>query len=135
MLFTKSISYPRTFDVSSGRTILDDQATSINRCLATILLTGKGELLGDPDFGCTLYEQLFEQYSDNLSSTIKSEIVKAVQKYETRVTVNESDINIDLSEDATDINSFHISIRYMIKNSGRIGETEIISEDGEIRVQ
>lgn len=135
MLFTKSISYPRTFEVTSGRTILDDQTTSINRCLATILLTGKGELLGDPDFGCTLYEQLFNPYSDNLSSTIKSEIVTAIKQYETRVTVTESDIDIDLSEDATDRNAFHISIRYTINNSGRVGETEIISEDGEISVQ
>ena len=135
MLFTKSISYPRTFDVSSGRTILDDQTTSINRCLSTILLTGKGELLGDPDFGCTLYEQLFDQYSDSLISTIKTEIFKAVQKYETRVTVNESDIDIQLSEDATDRNAFHITISYTINNSGRVGITEIISEDGEIRVQ
>ena len=70
MLFKKSIKFPNIFNLTVGNTDLDNKYVSINRCLALLLTTAKGELLGDPDFGCTLYEQLFDPYVDSKKDVI-----------------------------------------------------------------
>lgn len=129
MIYTKSIRYPLTFDTVSGKTELDSTTISINRCIGLILLTGKGELLGDPDFGCRLYEMLFEQYSDVTEREIKTEIVESIRTYEKRITVSENNISITHIED-TDRNAYKITISYVVKNSPKQQETTVYLEEG-----
>lgn len=132
MLYTKSIKYPVTFNLTSGKTDLEGLTTSINRCIALILTSAKGELLGDPDYGSRLYELLFNQYSNDLEDTIKKEIVESISKYETRVKVQESDISIEHIENA-DRNAFKITIKYTVKETNNNYEIVIPLEDGAIR--
>ena len=135
MLNRTSIKHPNTFNLISGKTDLDDKLTSINRCIALILTTAKGELLGDPQFGCTLYEILFDQYSDNLQKLIKSEIINAVSKYESRVSFSEGDITITPFDQNGHINSFTITINYTIKNTTVQSTTSVVLEEGINNVQ
>jgi phage baseplate assembly protein W len=128
VLLTKSIKYPDTFNYVSGKTDLDDDITSINRCLGLLLTTAKMELLGDPEFGCRLYEMLFDQYSDNLETQIKQEICDSIEQFEKRITVMPKDIEITHNED-TDRNSYNIKITYQIKNTTYIRDTLIYIEE------
>lgn len=132
MLFTKSIKYPITFNLTSGKTDFDELVTSINRCVALILTSAKGELLGDPDYGSRLYELLFNQYSDNLQDIIKKEIVESISKYETRITIQDTDITIEQEENA-DRNAFNIHITYTVTDTGNNYETVVSLEGGDIR--
>jgi phage baseplate assembly protein W len=124
MLFKTSIKYPITFNLNSGVTDLDDLTTSINRCIALILTSGKGELLGDPEFGSRLYELLFNQYSDTLESEIKQEIVNSISQFESRVSITENNITIKHVDNA-DRNEFAITISYTIYGTNKTGITEI----------
>ena len=63
MLFKQSLKHPDIFNLISGKVDFDKDFTSINRCIGLILTTGKGELLGDPELVCRLYELLFNQYN------------------------------------------------------------------------
>ena len=128
MLYTKSIKYPNTFDLISGKTQLDEKLVSINKCIALILTSAKGELLCDPDFGSTLYELLFEQYSDNLQKVIKSEIVSCVSKYESRVVFGEENITITQNTDGNR-NSFTITINYTVRNSSAQSTVDVELEE------
>jgi phage baseplate assembly protein W len=130
MLFPKSLSYPITFNINSGQTNLDSDYLSINMCLALLLTTAKNELLGDPDFGCRLYEFLFEQTSESLIEDIKLDIVENIQKFEKRIIVNQNDIEIKHLEN-TDRNTYSITITYTLKNSQRQNTTDIILEERE----
>lgn len=132
MLFKKSIKYPITFNITSGKTDLDNLTTSINKCIGLILTTAKYELLGDPDFGCRLYELLFNQYSNDLEKTIKSEIVQSLTRYEKRITVYETDIEI-VHVDNADRNAFNITITYTINETNKDYETTVYLEDSDIR--
>ena len=129
MLYTSSIKYPNTFDTVSGKTNLDEKLTSINKCIALILTTAKGELLGDPNFGCTLYELLYEQYSENLQQIIKSEIVESLSSYESRITLTSDDITIE-ENNTFGRNSFTITINYTLKNSTVQSTTTVVLEEG-----
>ena len=124
MLFKTTIKYPITFNLVSGVTDLDDLTTSINRCIGLILTTGKGELLGDPDFGCRLYEMLFNQYSEILELQIKEEIIESLDKFESRIKVMQDDITI-VQEDENDRNRFKITITYSINGTDRVSSTDI----------
>lgn len=128
MLFPKSISYPKTFDTDSGITMLDSDYLSINTCLALLLTTAKNELFGDPDFGCRLYEFLFEQASDTLMEDVKLDIVENISKFEKRITVTQNDINIK-HLDNTDRNAYSITITYVLNNSQKKNTTEVILEE------
>ena len=129
MLYTKSIKYTNPFSIQSGKTEVSDGIKSINECIGLILTTAKGELLGDPDFGCTLYEILFEQYSLNTEALIKKEIAESINTYEHRVTVSEQDVNIEESmDDIGHKNRYKITISYMINNTSKINTTSVIVE-------
>lgn len=127
MLFTNSIKFPDIFNIYNGDTQVDSQYTSINRCIGLILTTGKGELLGDPDFGANLYEMLFNLDSETLQEEIKNNIKESVEKYEKRVTLNTEDISISY-----DVNTktYSIHIKYNIRNSDIEYDTYVnISEE------
>lgn len=115
MLFKNSIKFPNIFDLTSGDTNVDKEYTSINRCLALLLTTAKGELLGDPDYGCTLYERLFNGFTPAEQSEIKDDIVDAISKYEKRIVVNTT--NIDIEQIDVEAHKYKISISYKLKNS------------------
>jgi phage baseplate assembly protein W len=115
------------FDLKSGATDIEGFTTSINRCIGLLLTTGKGELLGDPDFGCRLYELLFEQYSAPLEADIKKEISDSIKKFESRVSINPSDITITPVEDP-DKNKYMITIKYDIAGTTRSGSLSFAME-------
>lgn len=122
MLFQKSIKFPNIFNNISGDTDTDSNLLSINRCIALLLTTAKGELLGDPDFGCNLYEMLFQPQTEDLMEEIKTNIIESITKYEKRVTINSTNINIELDRDN---HKCLIHIDYALRNSDVIGDTEI----------
>ena len=115
MLFTNSIKFPNIFNLNSGITSIESQYTSINRCIALILTTAHGELLGDPDFGCGLYEKLFNAYTSNETELIKNDIVDSLTKYEKRITITKEDITIEPTED--DEHKYNIHLTYKLRNS------------------
>lgn len=123
MLFKSSLKFPNMFDLTIGDTNLDNTYTSINRCLALLLTSAKGELLGDPDYGCTLYERLFNNYTITQKDIIISEIIEAINKYEKRITVNNTDINIE--SDPNNDHRYMIHIKYSLKNSDIPSETYV----------
>ena len=129
MLFSKSIRFPSMFDISVGNTAIDEEYISINRCIALILTTAKGELLGDPDYGCTLYEQLFNPYVDSQKDIIILEILNALQKYEKRITVKNSDITIE--RDENDEHTYNIHINYAVRNSDLVNKTIVTIQKGD----
>lgn len=134
MLFKNSFRFPNMFNAITGETMLDTEYTSINRCIALILTTARGELLGDPDFGCTLYEQLFNVHTESLDDIIKTDIVNSLNKYEKRINISKTDIEI--RQDSNNKNAYIIHINYTIKNSNENGSVEVnINQEDSVRYE
>ena len=127
MLFLNSIKFPNIFNLNTGSTDVEKEFTSINRCIALILTTAKGELLMNPDFGCSLYEQLFSPATDDLMEVIKSDILTSLTKYEQRIETSTDRITIQEVESRP--NMYHINIQYNIKNSRLTNETSVIIKE------
>lgn len=121
MLYNTSIKLPYMFSLSNGNTELDTNFESINRSIAFILLTGKGELFGNPDFGSDLKLYQFREITPAVKSLISDEIVKAVTEFEDRIDFNSDDVSIEQIQDR-----LSIKISYSLKNSNLDGNAQVI---------
>jgi phage baseplate assembly protein W len=129
LLFLNSIKFPNIFNVYNGNTDTEKEFTSINRCIALILTTAKRELFMEPDFGCTLYEQLFSPAIEDLLDQVKTDIVTTITKYEKRVETSVDRITIEKVSDTP--TTYHINIAYNIKNSELTNEAVLTVKEDE----
>jgi hypothetical protein len=120
MLYTNSITHPKMFSLTNGNTGLDSLDVSINRSISLILLTAKGEVFGNPEFGSDIRKFLFQNYNDNLKELIIDEIIESVSKWEDRIILSRNDITIEQNDLVLKI---HIS--YTLTNSNIRGDTDV----------
>jgi phage baseplate assembly protein W len=85
---------------------------SIVNSLKNIIFTNKGERPFFPEFGCNIRGLLFENFSQFLAETIKSEIQTAVQNFEPRITT----LNITVKDDS-DNNGFRLHLYFTTINN------------------
>jgi phage baseplate assembly protein W len=121
MLYTTSIRLPKLFSVEEGNTQIDTNFSSINRSIALILLTGKGEFFGHPDFGSDIKKYQFREITSEIIGLLADEIVQSITKYESRVMLTTNDIKIEQVEDRLKIN-----ISYYLRNSNLLGTADVI---------
>ena len=74
--------------------------------IKNLLLTAKGERVMQPNFGSRLRELLFEQYTEDLSSRIQSEIQEAISTW--LPYINISSVNIIQSDEDPNTTSVDI---------------------------
>lgn len=96
-----SIAFPDMFSKDGSRVSLveDHKATFSN--LRLVLLSSKGSLLGDPDFGSLLRRRLFDQNTPILQDLIIDDIYSTIQTFMPQLVVNRNDISV--SSDGVDI--------------------------------
>lgn len=98
---SRCIKHPNTFLLQKGETSLVSDISAVDQSIRLILTTAKGELFGDPDFGCRLYEYMFEFEGEALYSILRREISDNLNKQEPRIYVSED--NIDITEEGVDV--------------------------------
>lgn len=106
----KSIKHPDTFSLVSGDTQLVSKIESINQSIRLILTTAPGELWGEPEYGSHLYEYLYDYSDAVLTRLIQTEISRALNRWEPRILLQESDISVTYEG----VNAY-ILINYQIK--------------------
>lgn len=121
-----TFSFPRMVDLRTRKITLSDTYKSINECLGILLRTRKGELLGDPDYGCNLLERIFMYNGLIVEQLIREDILDAVSKYEPRINMTSNDIIIE-----QDVRTVRIYIQYEIKTSGEINEFNLEITDAD----
>ena len=94
----KSIAFPKMFNESSTKIVSDYDATLSN--LKLLLMSEKGELLGDPYFGVRLKAYFFNQNNKVLKDLLIDEIYNAVSVFMPQLNINRKDIDIIKTERA-----------------------------------
>lgn len=92
---------------------LSEEVAAISNSIRNLLLTKKGSLPGDPDFGSNLWNYLFEPFSTLVELEITSQVVDLLNKYEKRIEVISSDVIYNY-----DYNSIDITIYFRIIFTG-----------------
>lgn len=104
------------FNSQNGKLMLLDGEKSINDCLAMLISTCRGELLGDPNFGTDIKKYLMNYKGEPLYQLVREDIVNAVRNYEKRVALNLS--NVKLSQVENYPNMIYITIFYKDLTTG-----------------
>lgn len=101
-----------TLPLHSGKTGHFNQSKTIREQvysnMKNLILTAKGERLGQPDFGCDVNRIIFEPISESTSDSIEESVRAAVATWLSYVTLQ----NVIVSLDEQDNNKIILSIEY-----------------------
>ncbi len=90
--------------------------------LKNLILTKKGERVMQPEFGCDIWELLFEPIVDDvISSQIESSILNAVEIWLPYINIDK--IIFDYDENDIDSNKINVDIKFSLKSNPTITES------------
>jgi len=98
----------------------DYDAKAISNSLVNIITTRPGWKVLSPEFGCRLDKYLFEPLSEFNAHVIASDILRNLEKFETRV--NFTGVNITPLYDEL---QYYIEINYTIKASSMLNKLQL----------
>ena len=78
--------------------------------IKNLLLTAKGERVMQPDFGSRLRTLLFEQYTEDLTEEIKSEIQETISTWLPYITI----AKVDIIQDETNPNQTKVDLDFSL---------------------
>ena len=95
----------------TGSIRLTDGAADLDRSMSVVLATAPGERVMRPQFGCRIWELLFEPITPNLIGLMAQAVREALAQWEPRVTVE----NVDPAPNVNDPSLIDINITYRVK--------------------
>ena len=94
----RGFRWPMSVD-HTGSIALTNGAEDLDRSIALVLMTAPGERLMRPEFGCKIWDLLFEPITANLLGLMSEMVRQAIAQWEPRVSVyavrSEPDVNDD----------------------------------------
>jgi phage baseplate assembly protein W len=95
----------------TGSIRLTDGAADLDRSMAVILATAPGERVMRPQFGCKIWDLLFEPITANLLGLMAQAVRDALAQWEPRVEV----VDVRPEPDANDHTLIMINVTYRVK--------------------
>jgi phage baseplate assembly protein W len=86
-------------------------AEEIDAAIRMILTTAPGERVMRPDFGCSMWEQVFAPINPNTLGLVEQSVREALARWEPRITLN----NVTASPDDNDEAVIQIEIGYQVR--------------------
>lgn len=84
----RGFSWPMSVD-HTGSIALTDGAPDLDRSIQLVLMTAPGERLMRPQFGCRIWDLLFEPVTPNLLGLIAAAVRDALAQWEPRIEVED----------------------------------------------
>jgi uncharacterized protein len=106
----RGIAFPMRVD-STGSIAMVSGAEDIDRSIVMVLSTAKGERLMRPQFGCTIWDQLFDPINANTLGQMSHAVRESLSQWEPRIVVEEVVARPDVDADGKVV----IEITYRIK--------------------
>ncbi|WP_245701024.1 GPW/gp25 family protein [Sanguibacter gelidistatuariae] len=106
----RGFSWPMSVD-HTGSIALTSGAQDLDHSIHVVLLTAPGERLMRPQFGCRIWDLLFEPVNANLLGLISQAVRDALAQWEPRIAVED----VRPVQDAKDSSLVRIEITYRVK--------------------
>ncbi len=87
--------------------------------IRNLLLTNKGERVGQPEFGCGLLKVLFEPMSNDLISDVETNIAESMAEWLPHVLVNK----LNVEQDKVEINQLNIDLEFSLNINPEVHDT------------
>jgi phage baseplate assembly protein W len=105
-----TIAFPLGVD-ATGAIALISGPEAIERSITMVLSTAPGERVMRPEFGCAIWNLLFDPVNDNTLGLMAQSVRQALGQWEPRIDVD----NVTASADPDDASLVGIEIDYRIK--------------------
>jgi hypothetical protein len=112
----RGFSWPMGVD-HTGSIALTDGPDDLDRSIRLVLLTAPGERVMRPQFGCRIWDLLFEPVTPNLLGLVAEAVREAVAQWEPRVALEAVTPTVDDNDDA--LVRIHITYRVRATNDRR----------------
>ena len=109
----KGWKFPVSVDPETGRIRSASSEEDIQEAVRLILLTGKGERMMQPEFGCNLRGFLFGDMDYTARTEIEQEVRDALIRWEPRIT----DVQVQIEMDSRDSACLLINIFYVVRST------------------
>lgn len=109
------IAFPLRVNPNGGITMASEEQL-VQQSIWLILATGKGELKGNPKFGCGIHDYVFTNNTPAQQAQIAHQVQDALQRWERRIDV----IDIRVS-DGEALNQLLISVEYRLRSTHAFG--------------
>lgn len=123
------LSFPMRLNNKGGLKMSTTSPTDfshIEESVNQILNTSIGERIVELYFGSRISTHVFDPTDESSYSLIKHEIVEALEKFEPRVEVTTTDIDLtDTLDEITGKNFLHVTIHYNVIKYNRSGTVEV----------
>ncbi|HEV2886656.1 MAG TPA: GPW/gp25 family protein [Jatrophihabitans sp.] len=106
----RGFSWPLELD-RTGSIKLTDGAEDLDQSIRTVLLTAPGERVTRPDFGCRIWDLLFEPVTPNLLDLIAEAVRDSLARWEPRIVVDDVQPTVDPDDSAL----IRITISYQVR--------------------
>jgi phage baseplate assembly protein W len=106
----RGISFPMRVD-QSGALALTSGGADIDGSLRMVLTTAPGERLMRPQFGCRIWDLLFEPINANTIGLMAESVRDAVSQWEPRVDLED----VVIEPDARDYSRVMIQLKYRVR--------------------
>lgn len=106
----RGFSWPLTVD-HTGSISLTSGAEDLDHSIQVVLLTAPGERLMRPQFGCRIWDLLFEPVNANLLGLISQAVRDALAQWEPRIEVED----VRPAQDDSDASLVRIEIVYRVR--------------------
>jgi Bacteriophage baseplate protein W len=108
----RGFSWPMEVD-HTGSIRLTDSVEDIDRSMRIVLMTAPGERVMRPDFGCEIWDLLFEPITPRLFGLINSAVFEALGQWEPRIVVDD----VTAATDEYDDGLVRVLIRYRVRDT------------------
>lgn len=96
--------------------------TQAKDSLENLILTKKGERIMQPEFGCDIWELLFEPIvEETISSKIENSIISAVEIWLPYLNID--NIIFDYDENDIDSNKINVEVKFSLKSNSSLTES------------
>lgn len=108
--------FPIEIDEITGRIKMSSYEEDIKESIEIILRTRKGERMMMPEFGCDLYEFVYETMDDSSLSRMENAVTDALIIWEPRIT----DVEVHVSRNQNKEGQLDISVKYVVRSTNNL---------------
>ena len=106
-------SFPVGVDPATGRMLSVSSEEDIQEAVRLILLTGKGERMMQPQFGCDLRSFAFGHMDYTTQTQMEREAQEALIRWEPRIT----DVQVRVEQDAGEDGRLLLHVSYVVRST------------------
>lgn len=109
----KGFAFPVRTHKVTGRFLTASYEEDIKEAIYIILMTRKGERVMRPEFGCSLYDFVFETMDYGTLSRMEESVRRTLIMWEPRI----RDVEVDIEQDGRESGRLNIRIQYVVRST------------------